>query len=234
MRSSEEGNLYSPWRYTVKFTLITWLLRQKYVLSLSLTMCIHPVKKQIYLCMLRRISQHNRRGLNAALQSTGEKALRPNHIRSHNNQEKHIVDSLIENMWKAHYQKDLLQSLKQNASIKYILYCFQVLNKTHDVFIKCNNKNQTSRGRWWRACGAKMISKTSIISILAEYWWNTVKLFPPQTIQTWATSFYDSRGEYQVTPLCCIQQYLYRSSDCNNRCSSECNVIVLINLLLCI
>lgn len=40
--------------------------------------------------------------------------------------EKHIVDSLIENMWKAHYQKGLLQSLKQNASIKYIIYCFQV------------------------------------------------------------------------------------------------------------
>lgn len=60
------------------------------------------------------------------LRSTGERHLQPNHIRSHHNREKHIVDSLIENMWKAHYQKDVLQSLKQNASIKYIIYCFQV------------------------------------------------------------------------------------------------------------
>lgn len=66
-------------------------------------------------------------------------ALQPNHIRSHHNPEKHRVDSLIENMWKARYQKDLLQSLKQNASIKYRIYCFQVWN-IHDVFIKRINK----------------------------------------------------------------------------------------------
>lgn len=68
----------------------------------------------------------------------GAQALQPNHIRSHHDQEKHIIDSLIENMWKAHYQKDLLQSLKQNASIKYIIYGSQVWNR--HVFIKCTNK----------------------------------------------------------------------------------------------
>lgn len=64
------------------------------------------------------------RGLNAALPSTDERHCDRNHIRSHRNREKRIVESLIENMWKAQYQKDLLQSLKQNALIKYIIDCF--------------------------------------------------------------------------------------------------------------
>lgn len=50
--------------------------------------------------------------------------------------------------------KDLMQSLKQNAPIKYIINCFQIWNR--HVFIKRNNKNHTSHGRCGSACGVTL------------------------------------------------------------------------------
>lgn len=113
----------------------------------------------------------------------GAQALQPNHIRSHHDQEKHIIDSLIENMWKAHYQKDLLQSLKQNASIKYIIYCSQVWNR--HVFIKCTNKIILLVAG--EDVHVKVVPVTPCISFSAEYW---ILCFPPQTIYIWTTTFF--------------------------------------------
>lgn len=92
----------------------------------------------------KRFQNHTGEDWMQPQQSAGERHWDPKPTSSHHSREKRIVESLIENTWKAQYQKDLLQSLKQNASIKYIIDCCfffppQVWNR-HDEFIKCSNK----------------------------------------------------------------------------------------------
>lgn len=97
--------------------------------SLSLAQPDHahsPQKTTIFERAVKDFTTSSAPGLKCSPTEHRREALQPNHVRPHHDQEKHIVDSLIENMWKACYQKDSLQSLKQNASIKYIIYCFQV------------------------------------------------------------------------------------------------------------
>lgn len=59
------------------------------------------------------------------MQPCGAQAKADRTTSGHATTERSTVDSLIENMWKGHYQKDLLQSLKQNASIKYNILLFK-------------------------------------------------------------------------------------------------------------
>lgn len=124
--------------------------------------------KEVIWGTLWRVPQRNQQGLNAA-----ESRHKPNHIRvTPQPREAHSRFPYIEKKWKAHYQKDSLHSLKQNASIKYRIYCFQVWN-IHDVFIKRIHKNHTSGGRRRRACAAKSDFCTTALLrfswILVEY-----------------------------------------------------------------
>lgn len=82
--------------------------------------------------------------------------------------------SLIENMWKAHYQKDLLQSLKQNASIKYIVYWFQVWNRHRMCSLNATIKSDFS---WQVAVCMWSLSDLWNTSISIQHSWSISLLF---------------------------------------------------------
>lgn len=96
MRSSEEGN---PWLILIIESIASRPVYIHSTLGAGTAMAEHQ--------------QHNQVELN-------EVSGRHRHTTTRRSTE--LSYSLIENMWKAHYQKDLLQSLKQNALIKYIIY----------------------------------------------------------------------------------------------------------------
>lgn len=91
---------------------------------------------------LWRISQKNRLRLIAASAARRQKASRPKpHQITPRPREAHSRIP-YRKTWKAHYQKDVLQSLKQNALIKYnrLFLFYSSMKQTHDVFIKCSHK----------------------------------------------------------------------------------------------
>lgn len=82
-----------------------------------------------------------------------------------------------------------MQSLKQNAPIKYIINCFQIWNR--HVFIKCKNKKsyfswQVRKCMW---CNTAFL-KTPCMPILAESRWNIEVLFPSQTSRSGQPLFF--------------------------------------------